>query len=38
MEEKVHENHAVKREANERMSAAQERGYRRHNPDQRNVD
>ena len=38
VEEKVNENHAVKREPNERMSAAQQRGYWRDNPDQRNVD
>ena len=38
MEKKVDENHAVKRKANKRVAAAQQRGYRRDNPDQRNVD
>ena len=38
VEKKVDENHAVKRKANKRVAAAQERGYRRDNPDQRNVD
>ena len=38
VEEKVNENHTVKREANKRMAAAQQCGYRRGNPDRRNVD
>ena len=38
VEEMVNKNQAVKRKANKRVAAAQQRGHRRANRDQRNVD
>ena len=38
VEEKVDKNQTVKRKANKRVAAAQQCGYRRGNPDRRNVD